>query len=170
VCGEWGQVSTTGKITATSSLTDSTTVKSLNYAAGTSDISSLSQLGITVNSDGSLTLDATSLDSSLNSDFSSVVGFFQDANSWGGHLSTVLEQAGTSSSTGILKLAERSNSTIEENLRAYVSREESLISSEQKSLMAELTSANEVLQAIPTQLNSINEIYSAVTGYNTTKS
>jgi len=85
-------------------------------------------------------------------------------------LSTVLEQAGTSSSTGILKLAERSNSTIEENLRAYVSREESLISSEQKSLMAELTSANEVLQAIPTQLNSINEIYSAVTGYNTTKS
>jgi flagellar hook-associated protein 2 len=160
---------TAGKIAATSSLTDSTTGKSLNYAAGTSDISSLSQLGISVNSDGSLTLDATSLDSLLNSDFSSVVGFFQDANGWGGHLSTVLEQAGTSSSTGILKLAERSNSTIEENLRAYVSREESLISSEQKSLIEELTSANEVLQAIPTQLNSINEIYSAVTGYNTTK-
>ena len=36
-----------------------------------------------MNDDGSLTLDATSLDSMLNSDYSGVVGFFQNANSWG---------------------------------------------------------------------------------------
>jgi flagellar hook-associated protein 2 len=156
----------TGKLTVTSSITDSTTSTALSYNANTSDITSLSQLGITVGSDGALTLDTTSLDSLLNSDFTGVVGFFQDANSWGFNLNSVLESAGTSSSTGILALAESSNSTIEASLNTNISREETLISAEQKSLTAELNSANEVLQAIPTQLDSINEIYSAITGYN----
>ncbi|MDR3742566.1 MAG: flagellar filament capping protein FliD [Terracidiphilus sp.] len=159
-----------GELTATSSITDSTTGTSLDYNAGTSDINSLSQLGITVNSDGSLTLDASSLDSLLNTDFSGVAGFFQDANSWGSNLSTVLTQAGSTSSTGILKLAQNSNSSVESNLNAYISREESLISVQQKHLTAELTSANEILQSLPTQLESMSEIYAAITGYNSSKS
>jgi len=35
-----------------------------------------------VNNDGSVTFDATSLDSVLNADYSSVVGFFQNSNGW----------------------------------------------------------------------------------------
>jgi len=52
-------------------------------------------------------------------------------------------------------------------LHANISREDALISSESKSIYAELTSANEVLQGIPYQLSSVNELYSAITGYNT---
>ena len=67
--------------------------------------SNISDLGISVNNDGTLTFDATSLDSLLNSDYSGVVGFFQNANSWGQNFSNMLTNAGTSSSTGILALA-----------------------------------------------------------------
>lgn len=157
-------------LTVSSSITDSTTSASISYNDNSSDLSSLSQLGISVNSDGSLTLDASSLDSLLNTDFNGVVGFFQDANSWGNHLSSVLTNAGTSSSTGLLKLALKSNSSTESNLNKNISREESLISVQQKSLLAEMNSANEILQSIPTQLDSINEIYAAITGYNSSKS
>ena len=133
-----------------------------------SDISTLTNLGITVSqkADGSLTFDARSLDSVLNSDYSSVVGFFQNANSWGQTFSNMLTNAGTSSSNGILALASSSNSNIESTLNADISKEESLISAQQMSLTAELNSANEIMQALPSQLEGVNELYSAITGYN----
>ncbi|HVZ83361.1 MAG TPA: flagellar filament capping protein FliD [Terracidiphilus sp.] len=158
-----------GALTVTSSLTDATTGTSLNYNANSSDISSLTQLGISVNNDGTLSLDASSLDSLLNTDFSGVVGFFQDANSWGNNFETVLSNAGNSSPTGILKLAQNANNTVESNLNTNISREESLISVQKISLTDELNSANEILQALPAQLNNVDEIYSAITGYNQTK-
>ena len=43
---------------------------------------------------------------------------------------------------------------------------DSLISAEQKSLTAELTSANEIMQQLPSELQGVNELYSAITGYN----
>ncbi len=47
-------------------------------------------------------------------------------------------------------------------------RKRVLISAQQKSLTAELNSANEIMQALPSQLQGINELYSAITGYNST--
>jgi flagellar hook-associated protein 2 len=164
-----GMAGSNGALTVTSSITDATTNTALNYNASSSDISSLTSLGIAVNKDGSLTLDATSLDSLLNTDFNGVVGFFQNANSWGLNFANMLGNAGASSSAGIVKLAENSNSSVESSLNANISREETLISSQQKSLTAELNSANEILQALPSQLLGINEIYSAITGYNQVK-
>jgi flagellar hook-associated protein 2 len=155
-----------GALTVTPSITDSTTGTDLNYNSGNSDINSLTGLGISVNNDGSLTFDATSLDSVLNSDYSSVVGFFQNANSWGQSFSTMLTNAGTSSPTGILALASTSNSNIESTLNADISKENIYISAQQVSLTAELNSANEIMQQLPTQLEGINELYSAITGYN----
>ena len=161
-----GTAGSAGALTVTSSITDTTTSTALNYNASSSDISSLTSLGISVNNDGSLTLDTTSLDSLLNTDFNGVVGFFQNANSWGTTFSSTLSNAGTGSATGVLKLAQNANSTIESNLNVDVSREEALISVQQKSLTAELNSANEILQGLPSQLLSVNEIYSAISGYN----
>jgi flagellar hook-associated protein 2 len=40
------------------------------------------------------------------------------------------------------------------------------IATQQTSLTTELNAANETLQEIPMQLNMVNEIYSAITGYN----
>ncbi|MGA2808368.1 MAG: flagellar filament capping protein FliD [Terracidiphilus sp.] len=159
-----------GALTVTSSITDSTTGTALNYNNSGSDINSLTSLGISVNNDGSLTLDATSLDSTLNSDYSSVVGFFQSANSWGMSFSNMLTDAGTSSTTGILALASSSNSSMESNLNAEITKENLLISEQQTSLTAELDSANEILQELPSQLDSVNELYSAITGYNQSSS
>ena len=94
-CAGVGYGGSSGALTVTPSITDTTTNKSLNYNNGESDINSLTSLGISVNNDGSLTLDATSLDSVLNSDYSSVVGFFQNANSWGQTFSNMLTDSGT---------------------------------------------------------------------------
>jgi len=165
-----GTTGAAGALTVTSNVVDTTSVTdtAMNYTAS-SDIANLTGLGIEVNSDGSLTFDATSLDSLLNSDFSGVVGFFQNANSWGQNFSQILNNSGSGSSTGILSLAAHSNSTIETSLNRQISREESYISAQQKSLTAELITANQILQALPSQLQSIDEIYSAITGFNQNK-
>jgi flagellar hook-associated protein 2 len=156
-----------GDLTVSSNLLDATNTNasSLSYT-NSSDVNSLTSLGISVNNDGSLTFDATSLDSVLNSDYSGVVGFFQNANSWGMSFSTMLTNAGSSSPTGVLALAGKSDSNIESTLNADISKENSLISAQQISLTAELNSANQIMQELPSQLEGVNELYSAITGYN----
>jgi flagellar hook-associated protein 2 len=162
-----GTAGSAGNLTVTSSIFDTTNAASttLNYT-NSSDIGSLTALGISLNNDGTIALDATSLDSVLNSDYSGVVGFFQNANSWGQTFSSLLTNAGSSSPTGILALSSTSNSNIESTLNADIAKENSLISAQQTSLTAELNSANEIMQELPSQLDGVNELYSAVTGYN----
>jgi flagellar hook-associated protein 2 len=156
-----------GDLTVTSSVLDTTktSATTLNYT-NSSDINNMSSLGISVNNDGSLTFDAASLDSVLNSDYSSVTGFFQNASGWGQSFAAMLTNAGSSSPTGVLALASSSNSSIESTLNADISREESLISAQSKSLTTELNTANQVMQELPTMLDQVNELYSAITGYN----
>jgi flagellar hook-associated protein 2 len=162
-----GTVGSAGALTVTSNVSDtaSLTNTTLNYT-NSSDINSLTSLGVSVNNDGSLSFDATSLDSLLNTDYSSVAGFFQSANSWGQSFSAMLTNAGTSSPTGVLSLASSSNSNIESTLNADISKEELLISAEQKSLTTELNTANQIMQQLPSMLDQVNELYSAITGYN----
>lgn len=148
-----------GALTVNSSITDATTNSALSYTGGGSDISNLTDLGISVNNDGTLSLDSTSLSSVLNSDYNGVVGFFQNANSWGLSFANALNNDGSSNSTGVLALAEQSNSNVESTLNANISRENTLISAQQTSLTLELNSANEILQALPSQLQSANELY-----------
>jgi flagellar hook-associated protein 2 len=150
----------------TPSIKDVTTAKAVNYNNGGSDINSLTTLGISVNNNGTLTLDSASLDSVLNSDYTGVVGFFQNANSWGQTFSDTLTNSGTTAGTGVLALASSSNSNIESTLNADISKENLYISAQQTSLTAELNSANEIMQQLPSQLDGVNELYSAITGYN----
>jgi flagellar hook-associated protein 2 len=161
-----GIVGSAGALTVTSSILDTTNTSSttLNYT-NSSDIDSLTGLGIGVNNDGSITFDATTLDSVLNSDYSGVVGFFQNTNSWGQNFSTMLTNSGTSAGTGILALASSSNSNIESTLNADISKENIFISTQQVSLTNELNQANQILQELPSQLDGVNELYSAITGY-----
>ncbi|HEY1649072.1 MAG TPA: flagellar filament capping protein FliD [Terracidiphilus sp.] len=155
-----------GALTVTSNIFDTTNTTSaaLNYNPS-SDINNLTSLGISVNNDGSLAFDATSLDSLLNSDYNGVVGFFQNANSWGQNFATALDNAGTGSATGLLALASGANKATESTLNAEISKEESFISTQQASLTAELNKANQILQELPSQLQGVNELYSAITGF-----
>ena len=155
-----------GALTVSSALVDTTNNNTaLNYTE-TSDIPSLTSLGVSMNNDGTIKLDVNTLDSVLNSDFNSVLGFFQSANSWGMAVKNMLNQAGTDSSMGILKLAQKANTTMESNLNKEIAKQESVIADQQKRLTAQLNQANEILQQLPSQLASMDMIYSAITGYN----
>ena len=138
---------------------------SINSENSQGDIGSITQLGITVNDDGTISLDSATLNNELNSDYSGVVSFFQNPNSWGIYFSNTLNNLGTSNVTGTLALALSSDSATESTLNQNISTENLLISSQQISLTEELTSADETLQAIPSNLDNINELYSAITGY-----
>jgi flagellar hook-associated protein 2 len=155
-----------GALSVTSSITDSTTSTALKYNNSGSDVTNLTSLGISENNDGTLTFDTESLDSVLNSDYTGVVGFFQNANSWGQNFSNVLTNSGTTAGTGILALASSSNSNIESTLNADITKENSVISAQQVSLTNELNQANQILQQLPSQLDGVNELYSAITGFN----
>jgi flagellar hook-associated protein 2 len=159
-----------GTLTVTSSLLDTTNTAtaSLNYTSS-SDVSTLSVLGVSMNNDGTIAFDASQLDALLNTDFSGAVGMFQGLNSWGANFSSMLNSSGTSTSSGILTLSQTSNSNIEKTLNANLAKEDALIASQQKSLTAELNRANEILQALPSQLNGIDELYAAISGYNSTQ-
>jgi|GEM_PF-758162 len=142
---------------------------SLAMSSGTASgsIRSLDQLGITVNQDGTLALNSTTLNSALNSCYQDVVGYLQNSNSFGLKLQNTLDQLGNQSPTGALTLALRANTSQEATLNSNVTQQDAFIASKTNSIATELNLANEILQAIPQQLNEVNQLYSAMTGYNT---
>jgi flagellar hook-associated protein 2 len=139
----------------------------LTTGAASGSISSLDQLGITVSSTGTLTLDTSTLDATLNSSYSDVVGFLQNTGSFGQTLATTLTNLGSSSPTGVITLALSADSSQETTFNDDVTAQNALIATDQTNLTTELNTANQVLQSIPQQLDEINELYSAITGYNT---
>ena len=129
-------------------------------------ISNIAQLGLSVSDDGTLTFDSSALDSALNSNFSDIQGFLQNTSSFGQNLTTTLNNLGTQAPDGAIYLAQQQNSTQESELNTNITNENATLATEQTTLTAELNQANQILQAIPEQLNEINEIYSAVSGFN----
>jgi flagellar hook-associated protein 2 len=136
------------------------------YFSGSSGVRSLYDLGITMNNDGTLSLNADTLDSVLNASYSSVVSFFQDAGAFGRSLSSTLNNLGNVYSSGVLTLAGKENTSLEKTLTDKIANQETLISSQKDALTTELNKANETLQAIPDQLSYVNKIYAAAFNYN----
>ena len=143
--------------------------QALDFTQSSGAVTSLTQLGVSVNNDGTLTLATDTLDSELNSNYQDVVNFFQSNGSFtsfGGNFSTVLNNLGNSAPDGVLTLAQNENSSQQSAVNANISNENSLISTEQTNLTTELNQANYTLEMIPSQINEVNELYSAITGYN----
>jgi len=139
----------------------------LTTGAASGGIGSIEQLGVSVNNTGTLTFDSSTLDSVLNSNFSGVVGFLQNTGSFGQTLSTTLDNLGSTDPSGAITLALAADTAQETSLNDNITAQNALIAKNQASLTTELNAANEALQAIPQQLNEVNELYSALTGYNT---
>ena len=135
--------------------------------AASGSISSITQLGVTVNQDGTLTYSDSAMQSTLDSSFSDVVGFLQNTGSFGLNFSSVLDDLSSSNPTGAIYLATQQNTAEETTLNTDVSNEETLLATEKTTLTTELNTANQVMQSIPSQLSEVSEMYSAVTGYNT---
>lgn len=131
-------------------------------------IKSVNQLGVEFNQDGTLTLNSDTLNSVLTSNYSDVVGFVQNSGSFGQTFSSTLNNLGTASNTSLIYLAQQQNSSEESTLNQNISNEDALLASQKTQLTTELNMANEIMQSIPSQLNQVNEMYSAITGYNST--
>lgn len=134
-------------------------------ASGT--ISNVMQLGIGFNQDGTLTLNTDTLNSVLNSSYSDVVGFFQNSGSFGQTLASTLNNLGTATNTSLIFLAQQENSAKESTLNQNIANEEALLATNKARLTTELNTANQIMQSIPGQLDQVDEMYSAITGYNT---
>jgi flagellar hook-associated protein 2 len=135
---------------------------------GSNTINSLIALGITANAaaDGTISLDADTLSSALNSSFDQVVSLFQDTGSFGSTFTNTLNGLGNSSADGgAISLALSEDSSQETTLNDNVTKQDALIATQTTSLTTELNAANETLQEIPEQIQEISEMYSAVTGY-----
>lgn len=145
--------------------------QAVNFTQSSGSITTLSQLGITASSsdDGTLTLDQSTLDTALNSNYQGAMNFFQAASSgtsFGDNLTTTLNGLSNSGPDGLIYLALQQDSSQESTLNTNVTNENSTISAQQAQLTTELNEANYTLQEIPTELQSVNELYSAITGYN----
>jgi flagellar hook-associated protein 2 len=137
----------------------------LNTPSATT-LTSPTQVGLSLNSDGTLSLNTDQLTTALNDNYSGVQALFQNTKSFGLNLEQAVNNAGTGSTTGMLSQAQTANSTAETNLNSTISTMDARIATQQTNLTNELNAANQTLQEIPMQLNMVNEIYSAITGYN----
>jgi flagellar hook-associated protein 2 len=133
-------------------------------ASGT--MKAITQLGIGLNNDGTLTLNSDTLNSALNSNFADVTGFLQNSGSFGQTLAVSLNQLGTQAPNGAVFLAQQQNTAQEKSLNTSISNEDALLAAQKTQLTTELNLANEILQSIPSQLNQVDEIYSAISGFN----
>jgi flagellar hook-associated protein 2 len=145
--------------------------EAMNFVQGSGGVTSLMDLGVTASSsdDGTLTLDASTLDSMLNSNYEDVVNFFQASGSFtsfGANFSTVLNNLGNNAPDGAIYLQLEQDSAQESQLNANITNENETISADQTQLTNELNEANYTLEEIPSELQEINEMYSAITGYN----
>jgi len=135
--------------------------------AASGSIKSLMQLGITVDQAGHLTIDGGTLDNALNASFGDIQGFLQDADSFGQKFNTVLNGLSSTATNGAVYLALKQNSAQESTLNQNISNQEQRIADDKSRLTDQLNTANQILQSLPDQLDQINQLYSAITGYNT---
>lgn len=145
--------------------------QAIRFTQSSGAITTLAQLGITASAsdDGTLTLNTATLDSALNTSYQDVMNFFQPSTSFtsfGKNLTTTLNNAGSSGPTGTIYLALQQNSAQESALNQNITNQERLIDEQKTQLTTELNAANFTLQEIPQQIEYVNQIYSAITGYN----
>jgi flagellar hook-associated protein 2 len=103
----------------------------------------------------------------LSSNYNDVTNFFETGSgSFGDNFTSVMNTLGNNAPDGEIHLDLQQNSSQESTLNTDISNENSRISAEQTTLTTELNAANFTLQQIPSQLNEVNELYSAITGFN----
>jgi flagellar hook-associated protein 2 len=174
VIGDINAQEGTGSSSSPSVLLGNTTIAQLQEGLSSSlfgsvasgAIKNISQLGLSVNNDGTLSLDADTLNSALNNNLADVTGFLQNTNSFGQTLSTTLENLGTATSHSAIFLAQQQNSQQESALNADITNEDSLLATQKTQLTDELNAANQILQSIPSQLNEVNSVFDSITGFN----
>ena len=136
--------------------------QALNYQAtpatgSTTTVSSLNDLGITQNTDGTLSVDSSTLNNALTNNPGDVQNFFEGSalNGFANSMTNALH-AYTEPSTGAFTVDLRGISTSSANITAEInSFESNYIANQQTVLTAEYSSAEVALQDLPAQLANI---------------
>jgi flagellar hook-associated protein 2 len=131
-----------------------------NYTLGvTATISSLSSLGITTNSDGTLTLDSSALGTAVVNNLSAVQTFFQGTNSNGfvSSLESTLNTY-TDSTQGAFTVELSSISSENADLTSQTDTLEAYLATVQTSLTTEYNTADIALAQLPQTLKQINAL------------
>jgi flagellar hook-associated protein 2 len=125
-------------------------------AASNNGINSLSSLGITVNNDGTLTVDSTKLNSALTTQNSDVQNFFQTTGTgFAQSLNTTLTTM-TDTTQGSLQLELTGINTTNSSLTAQIADFETRMSQRETDLVNQYAQINTTLESIPTLLAQIN--------------
>jgi len=127
------------------------------YTNGGSGVSTLADLGITMNTDGTLSLDTATLNNAVQNNFAAVQTFMQGASSNGfaaflnNQLSTL-----TNPATGAFTIDLQSISSENTDLQDQINNFQSYLSTQQTLLTAEYSQADITLQQIPQEQAQIN--------------
>jgi flagellar hook-associated protein 2 len=137
--------------------------QALNYVApapttGTTTVSNLSDLGITMNNDGTLSVDTTTLTNALASNPTDVQNFFEGTalNGFANSFNTALDNftnPGTGAFTVDLNGISQSSSSLNDQINDY---ESGYIANQQTILTADYSEAETALQQLPTEMAQIN--------------
>jgi flagellar hook-associated protein 2 len=127
------------------------------YTNGGTGVSTLADLGITMNTDGTLSLDSATLDNAVQNNFAAVQTFMQGTSSNGfasflnNQLTTLTDPA-----TGAFTIDLQSISSENSDLQDQINNFQSYLSTQQTLLTAEYNQADITLQQIPEEEAQIN--------------
>jgi flagellar hook-associated protein 2 len=131
---------------------------------GNNGINSLSSLGITVNNDGTLTVDSTKLNSALTTQNADVQNFFQTTGTgFAQALNTTLTTM-TDSTQGALQLELTGINNTKSTLTAQIADFETRMSQRETDLVNQYARINTTLESIPTLLAQINNQLGSLNG------
>lgn len=131
-----------------------------NMTVGSGAIQNLTELGVTTNNDGTLSLDADTLESAINNNFSDVVSFFQGTGSTGG-FSTALNNTlntYTDFAQGAFTVDLQGITNENQDLQDQINTFDLYLSNQQTLLTNEYNNANIALQQLPQQIKQIQAL------------
>jgi flagellar hook-associated protein 2 len=143
---------------STISLLQSDLLSAGGYSSGaTNGIETLADLGITMNNDGTLSLDTSQLDSAIQNNFSAVQNFMQGASSNGfvNFLSNQMNSL-TDASDGAFTVDLQSISNENQDLQTQINNFQTYLQQQQTILTNEYNQADLELQELPTEEAQIN--------------
>jgi len=128
--------------------------------SATTTVSSLADLGITMNNDGTLSVDTTTLDNALTTNTTDVQSFFQGSalNGFANNFYTQLNNY-TSPADGAFQVDLNSYNAENTELSSEINDfQTGYIASQQTSLTADFSSAEEALQSLPEEMQQLNSM------------
>lgn len=132
-------------------------LSSAGYSGGGNGVSTLADLGITMNKDGSLTLDSTTLTNAVQNNFSAVQNFMQGVSSSGfasnlnNQLSTLTDPANGAFTVDLQSISNENN-----DLQDQINNFKTYLNTQQAMLTAEYNQADIALQEIPQEEAQLN--------------